>query len=356
MFLSNFFEFLSDNYQISLITNLENNINLPRKINLHNVKISRKIDIFNDFISILKVFLITLKIKPSFVITTTPKCTIFGSLIKLIFPKIKRIHIYTGITWTNMTGLKKFLFINIDKFNIFFSNKVLFDSKEQINFLSDNGFNKSNFFLINNGSIKGVNCNIFFKYDAHQKEILKKKYNIILSNKVILYMGRIDKEKGIFDLLESFKIIANKYDNILLLLVGKDEMEIEHYLQNNYHQLDKKIIYLNHNKYPEEIFNLADILCLPSTREGFGNVVIEASAVEIPVIGSDIFGLRSSLINELNGLTFKKSDIQDLTEKIIYLIENENIRKKLGSNGRRYVLQNFNQFEVNTSLEKLIFQ
>ena len=216
-----------------------------------------------------------------------------------------------------MTGLKKFLFINIDKFNIFFSNKVLFDSKEQINFLSDNGFNKSNFFLINNGSIKGVNCNIFFKYDAHQKEILKKKYNIILSNKVILYMGRIDKEKGIFDLLESFKIIANKYDNILLLLVGKDEMEIEHYLQNNYHQLDKKIIYLNHNKYPEEIFNLADILCLPSTREGFGNVVIEASAVEIPVIGSDIFGLRSSLINELNGLTFKKSDIQDLTEKII---------------------------------------
>ena len=53
-------------------------------------------------------------------------------------------------------------------------------------------------------------------------------------------MGRIDKEKGIFDLLESFKIIANKYDNILLLLVGKDEMEIEHYLQNNYHQLIKK--------------------------------------------------------------------------------------------------------------------
>ena len=173
----------------------------------------------------MKVFLITLKIKPSFVITTTPKCTIFGSLIKLIFPKIKRIHIYTGITWTNMTGLKKFLFINIDKFNIFFSNKVLFDSKEQINFLSDNGFNKSNFFLINNGSIKGVNCNIFFKYDAHQKEILKKKYNIILSNKVILYMGRSDKEKGIFDLLESFKVLPI---NVItsVPLVGKDEMKL----------------------------------------------------------------------------------------------------------------------------------
>ena len=100
MFLKDFFEFLPDNYQISLITNLESKISLPKKVYLYNVNISRKINILNDFFSALRILFFTLKIRPSFVITTTPKCTIFGSLIKLFFPRIKRIHIYTGITCT----------------------------------------------------------------------------------------------------------------------------------------------------------------------------------------------------------------------------------------------------------------
>ncbi len=355
MFLKDFFEYLSDNYQISLITNFKHNNSLPKKVILYNVNISRKINILSDFISAIKIFLIALKINPSFVVTTTPKCTIYGSLIKLFFPSIIRIHIYTGITWTNMIGLKKKLFIIIDKLNIFFSTKVLFDSKEQIHFLSEHRFQSSKFFLINNGSIKGVNSSIFYKYDINKKKILRKRYNINLSNKVILYMGRMDIEKGILDLLDSFKILAKKYSNILLLLVGKDEMGINKKLQLSYKMIKEKIIYLDHNSLPQDIYNLADIFCIPSKREGFGNVVIESSAVELPVIGSDIFGLRSSLVNELNGLTYKKNEIKDLTEKLIFLIENKNIRKKFGQNGRKYVLENFNQQEINSVLEDLIF-
>lgn len=355
VFLKDFFEFLSDNYQINLITNLEEKIYLPKKVYLYNVNISRKINILNDLFSAIRILFLTFKIRPSFVITTTPKCTIFGSLIKIFFPSIKRIHIYTGITWTNMNGLKKKLFIKIDKLNIFLSTKVLFDSKEQIHFLSDHEFNQSKFNLINNGSIKGVNSNIFYKYNINKRNILRKRYNIPLSSKVILYMGRIDIEKGILDLLDSFKNIANNYKNILLLLVGKDEMEINSKLKLRYQAIRKKIIYLKHNKSPEEIYNLADILCLPSKREGFGNVVIESSAVEIPVVGSDIYGLRSSLVNELNGLTFKQNETKDLTEKLTFLIENEHIRKKLGENGRKYVNKYFNHNDVNSSLEKLIF-
>ena len=90
-------------------------------------------------------------------------------------------------------------------------------------------------------------------------------------------------------------------------------------------------------------------------REGFGNVVIEASAVEIPVIGSNIFGLKSSLVNGLNGLTYETGKIIELTKKLIYLIENEDIRKTLGKNGREYVKDNFNPKDINKSLENLIF-
>ena len=69
---------------------------------------------------------------------------------------------------------------------------------------------------------------------------------------------------------------------------------------------------------------------MPSKREGFGNTVIESSACEVPVVGSDIFGLQSSLIHELNGLTFKVNNVDDLTKKLSMLLEDENLCKKLG--------------------------
>ena len=354
MFLKDFFLFLSNDYKINLITNISSYSSIPKKVDTYHVNISRKISILTDILSTIKIIFHTFKIKASYVITTTPKCVIFGSIIKLLLPNIFRVHIYTGITWTNMTGTKKNLFILIDKLNIFFSNRVLFDSKEQIQFFKENGLSSSKFFLINNGSIKGVNANIFFKYNSNLKNLLKEKYNIPSAQKVILYMGRMDAEKGILDLIESFMTIIKKNRNVILLLVGKDEININRYLK--LYQYDtKKIIYLSHNNSPQDIYNLADIFCLPSKREGFGNVLIESSAVELPIIASDIFGLKSSLINGFNGLTFKVGKINELTDKLIYLIENENTGFKFGKNGRNYVIKNFNPYDINVSLEKLIF-
>ena len=355
MFLKDFFLHLSDDYKINLITNISSLSTIPDKVNSYHVKINRKINLINDFLSTIKVLIVSFKIKSNYIVTVTPKCVIFGSLIKLFFPKVIRLHIYTGITWSNMKGIKKKLFLIIDKINVSLSNKVIFDSKEQMQYLSENGFDASKFYLINNGSIKGVDTNIFFKYDFDKKISLRKKYKIFPNQKVILYMGRMDINKGILDLLDSFKILSKKYKNTLLMLVGRDEINLNKYLNKYYSEDIKKIFYLRHNNTPQDIYNLADIFCLPSKREGFGNVVIEASAVELPVIGSNIFGLKSSLVNELNGLIFEIGKIDDLTKKLIYLIENEDVRERLGKNGREYVKNNFNPNDINKSLEKLIF-
>ena len=103
----------------------------------------------------------------------TPKCVIFGSLIKLFSPKVVRHHIYTGITWSNMKGIKRKFFLIIDKINISLSNKVIFDIKNN-SILCEWGFDTSKFYLINKGSIKGVDTNIYFKYDLNKKLSLRK--------------------------------------------------------------------------------------------------------------------------------------------------------------------------------------
>ena len=167
-------------------------------------------------------------------------------------------------------------------------------------------------------------------------------------------MGRMDEDKGIYELIESFKNLKLLNINILLLLVGEDEIKIESYLNQLQADIRSNIIYLKHTINPQEILNIADIFCLPSKREGFGNSVIESSACEIPVVGSDIFGLKNSLINELNGLTFKIGDVDDLTLKLHTLLRNETLRKSFGKNGRKYVIENFEKDDVLNSFKNLI--
>jgi glycosyltransferase involved in cell wall biosynthesis len=154
-------------------------------------------------------------------------------------------------------------------------------------------------------------------------------------------MGRMDLEKGVKDLIESYKFIQCKRKNIILLLVGKDEMNINSYLENLNFEIRNKIIYLEHSESPHEILNIANIFCIPSKREGFGNSVIESSACEVPVVGSNIFGLNSSLIDEYNGLTFEVNNTKDLSFKLLKLIDDSRLCMQLGKNGRNYVVKNF---------------
>mgnify|MGYP001219708846 CR=1 FL=1 len=348
-FLEKLFNKLSSNFKIYLITNLKLKNNNLNNINVIHVDIKRKISIVYDLISLLKIIKIFFKIKPDILVTITPKSVIYGIILKFIKSKIKRIHIYTGITWSNLSNPKKLFFSYIDKLNIKFSNKILFDSKEQISFLMDNGIRNKNFFLINNGSITGVDTNYFYKYDNNTKNELRLKHNIPSDSKVILYLGRMDPDKGLLDLIRSFSNLNNLSNNFLLL-VGKDEMNIKKYLPNN----NKNIIYLNHVLNTPEIYNLADVFCLPSKREGFGNVIIESSSCEVPVVGSNIFGIKSSLINNFNGLTFEVGNIYDLTDKLNYLLENKDLRKNFGKNGRKFVKDFFNPNDVLKSLINLI--
>ncbi len=354
IFLKDLIFFLSKDHKISLATKIKNTSIYSNKVDLYDIPIRRKISPISDLISSI-IFLKNLfKIKPDKIITVTPKTIIFGILARVFKPKTYRIHIYTGFSWPNMTGFKRKFFIFLDKLNIFFSDKIIFDGQSQIDFLNKNNFNSDKFHLINNGSIKGVDCDYFYKFNEEKKSMLKKKYNIPKQYKVISYVGRIDPDKGIFNLIKSFEKLRLKIDNIFLLLVGIDEMDIRSHVNKIEKKIAENILIFNHSNSPEEIFNISNIFCLPSTREGFGNTVIESSACEVPVVGSDIFGLQSSLINEINGLTFEVNNVDDLTKKLSILIDDEDLCKKLGKKGREYVLKNFGKQDVFNSLKSLI--
>ena len=332
IFLKDIILFLSKDHKVSLTTKIVNKSIYLNKVDLYDIPIKRKISPFSDLITSI-IFLKNLfKIQPDKIISVTPKTIIFGIFARILRPNIYRVHIYTGFSWSNMQGFKRSFFIFLDKINIFFSDKIIFDSQAQIDFLNKYNFKNQKFHLINNGSIKGVDGNCFYKFNEEKKVHLKKKYEIPANHKVISYIGRIDPDKGIYDLINSFKKLSIKINNIFLILAGIDEMNIKSHIIKIEKKISQNILIFDHLNNPEEIFNISNVFCLPSKREGFGNTVIESSACEVPVVGSDIFGLQSSLINKLNGLTFKVNNVDDLTNKLSSLLDDENMCKIMTRN------------------------
>ncbi len=339
---------LNSNFETHLLTNINKNKinNLKNIIKISHIPFSRKINIFNDFLClILFCFKFLLLGKEKNIISMTPKGALYGTLSKLLSPKSKRVHIFTGQVWSNYKGIKRLFFINIDKLTIKFSDTVFFDSRSQINYLRNNNFKICNAKLISQGSIKGVDTNIF-KYNFSNKIKYKKLFKLKKNSSVLMYIGRLNYDKGITDLIDVFRQLKKANKNLYLFLIGKDEMNISDKINGLDYQTFSSIHLLNYRDDIYNYLNFADILCLPSKREGFGSVVIEASSIGIPVIGGNIYGTRDCLINNFNGLRYKLHSKLDFKIKLNKLLIDKNFRQRLGINGRNFVSKKFREDTV----------
>ena len=176
----------------------------------------------------------------------------------------------------------------------------------------------------------------------------------ISSNKIcILYSGRIRKDKGIEELVNAFLILEKEFNNTCLLIQGKEDSvdKIDDNILN--------IINTHPNIYRadwsfevENYFAMADIFAFPSHREGFGNVAIEASAMELPIVAFDVVGCRESIVDKETGLLSKPLDVNDFYENLKLLLENKKLRNDLGQNGRKRVEKEFDSFYIWNELIK----
>jgi glycosyltransferase involved in cell wall biosynthesis len=144
-----------------------------------------------------------------------------------------------------------------------------------------------------------------------------------------LYLGRINKDKGIADLINAFKKIEKHY-NVLLIFVGSIEDKNFKHLINN----EKNILYFDYSDKPEDWFSLADMLCLPSYREGFGTVVIEAASCSLPSLCSKIYGLKDTIIDGRTGFFHKPGIVNSIKNKMIFAIKNKRLVKNSGKLAR----------------------
>jgi len=337
---------LKDNNQVFIATNVNNKRFNFDNIKLKNINFSRSFSIIKDLLTVFHLASYITKIKPDIIISSTPKGGLPITLVNFFF-KIPRIHIFTGLMWSEKkTSLLNIFVKYTDKLIIKFSKKLYFDSKSQIDFLLQNNFPESKFCLTGKkGSMKGVNL---FKFKNENVDIKnkKKKYNISSKTLILLFLGRISPEKGIETYIESVKELTKEGFDIKGFIVGRDEKNIliNHVAKN--FDFNQYFRYFEYTDQPEFFFQLADIVLIPSSREGFCQVAIEASACEVPVVGFNVVGLRDSISHNETGFLVPYNDKVRFKEKIKLLLKDNNLRIKIGKQGREFVKKNYMQEEV----------
>lgn len=329
---------LSEKYSIHLACNFEDEILKIDGINkIHKLPIGRKISVVKDIVSLIKTYLFLKENKFDAIHSITPKAGLISMIAGLLSKTPIRIHTFTGQVWANKSGISRQILKYIDKLISISSTHILVDGVSQREFLINNKIIGQKTTVLANGSISGVSLKKFEQSETVRKSI-RNKLGFKDNDWVFMFLGRITYDKGITDLLNAFTAIKENY-NQKLIIVGPDEEGIV----SSSTKREKNIIYMPFTDKPEEILQVCDTFCLSSYREGFGLSILEASALSKPIICSDIYGLKDTVIENKTGVKHIVKNIDSIKEKLIFALENKDLMKEMGLNGRKYVHENFSE-------------
>ncbi len=277
---------------------------------------------------------------------STPNAACYASIAAKMAGIPCRLYCQWGIAYVGFTGWKRRLFKLIEKCVCKCSTRIEPDSFGNLRFCHAEGlYDSRKSGVIWNGSACGVKLD---KFDITHKsewcEAIRKKHAIPQNAVVYTFIGRIKKDKGINELLEAVKHLLEKKKDVYLLLIGHMESsesikpDLLHWMQN-----EPNVLYCGYSYEVEKYLAASDVYVLPSYREGFGMAVIEAEAMGVPVIVSDIPGPTDAMIKNETGLVVEKANAAELYEAMEKLYEEKELRTKMGSNALDFVVNGFEQ-------------
>lgn len=306
-------------YEVTVICNYDIELKniLPQGVRYIPIKMNRGIDIVGSIRAIKSFYRIFRQEKFDLIQYSTPNASFYAAVAAFFAHIHIRVYHNMGFICTSFTGIKKTVFLYMERVICRLSNKVQFTSKENLKYAVKNKIvTKDKAYIIWNGSTGGVSLDRFnLEMRSKWSSEIRNKYGIASSDFVIGFVGRINMDKGINELLKAFKNMKIKED-IKLLIVGKiDSLDgIDNELWN-WAQTENSIIFSGEQTEIEKYYAALNILILPSFREGFGNVIIEAAAMATPTIASDIPGPRDIIIHGETGFLTEVKNVEQLCEK-----------------------------------------
>jgi len=342
--------FLNGNFSVSLATSSGVSAGEVRDhegIPVYLLPMTRGINPLRDAYSLVMMVLLLLRLRPDAVHSYTPKAGLIAMLASRICFVPVRIHTFTGLIFPTQTGLKQKALIFIDRLICACASKVVPEGEGVKKDLAKYSITKKPLEIIGHGNIAGVDSEYFSRLAPGVQEesrLLRESLSLPEDAFIFSFVGRLNKDKGISELTHAFSIMPS--DSHLLIVGGFDHTapvspEIIHLLNSN-----KRVHFLGFVRDIRPALYLSNILVLPSYREGFPNVILQAGAMQLPVIATDISGCNEVVTPSLNGWLVPSRDVVALQQAMQEaLMVSREALYEMGDFSRKRVQSRFEQRE-----------
>ena len=321
-------------------------VSQEEEIRVIEINMSRKITPIKDFLSVYNLYKLIKKEKPIIVHSHTPKAGAVAMMAAKIANVPIRLHTVAGLPLMEAKGIKRKLLNFVEKVTYACATKVYPNSKGLYDFIVEEELISSKKMkIIANGSSNGIDTSYFDSERISEKQREEFLTRLIIQKKdfVFIFVGRLVGDKGINELIDAFARI--KDSNVKLLLVGGLESDLDPLKSETIHEIDKNknIISVGFQKDVRPYFAISHCLVFPSYREGFPNVVLQAGAMGLPSIVSNINGCNEIIQEGINGSIIPSKDRESLYTVMHKIISDEAWRKQLAGNARDIIVSHYEQ-------------
>jgi glycosyltransferase involved in cell wall biosynthesis len=340
-------------YDVTLVSNFENAsfwTDVAPSLRIEQIRFARPIAPRNDAASLAALIRLFRASGFDLVHSVTPKAGLLAAIAGKAAGVPIRVHTCTGQVWATRRGLRRAMLRSSDRLMVSMLTDVLVDSASQRKFLEDNGvLERGAAVVLGDGSISGVDLRRFSP-DPTLRARMRTESGVAADDVVFLFLGRLTRDKGIFDLAAAFRTLAAEEPRARLVVVGPDEEHLGATIRQELGASADRTIFVGHTDRPEDYMRMADVLCLPSFREGFGSVIIEAAAVGIPAIASRVYGIVDAVEDGIGGMLVPAGSATDLHRAMRTLAEDESLRRRLGCAARDRAVRAFGSERLTSEL------
>jgi len=313
------------------------------------VEIPRKLEAWADLKALWKLYAVFRQESFDIIHSFTPKAGLLCS-VAAFFARIPlRFHTFTGQAWVTRKGLMRWVMRLSDRCISRLMTHCYADSVSQKEYLISEGIvSEQAISVIGNGSLGGIDLERFSlsRWSDDEKEMLKKHIGIEDALCVFIYIGRLTVDKGLCELLNAFAKLQQETQHAHLLLVGPTDPDGEAIFKRARRQ--ENVHCLGYQKDVGRFLAVSDVFCLPSYREGFGTVVIEAAALGLPCVGTKISGLVDAVHDGVTGILVPVKDSERLYRAMHRLSKDKILRRKMGEAAQARAAKLYDVKVINT--------
>ena len=318
-------------------------------IHVIGVPMSRPIAPLRDLVSLWQLIRVFRRERPTMVHSITPKAGLLSMIAAWICRVPVRLHTFTGLVFPTATGLKKRILILTDRITCACATHIVPEGEGVKADLINYNITRKPLQVLGYGNIRGIDLDHYRRSPEVMNQALPlRKPNIF----TFVFIGRVVRDKGIDELVEAFSLLHSEHPQTRLILVGRAEDNLDPVSPNTRRTIASHpaIEAVGNQSDVRPWLAASDALVFPSYREGFPNVVIEAGALDLPSIVTDINGSREIIVHGQNGIIVPPRNAQALLQAMTQFVQNPQATQAMAQKARQMIASRFEKSFVQKCL------